>query len=129
MELILNVAWLLLAVFMVWAWLRYAPEKGADRRVQLVALGLVILILLPAISMTDDLMAARNPAEVDTYLRRDHELVVPHVLLPGTVALIVSLFAGLSLGTVKLASVRRLPLPLLYEPLLSSIDSRPPPFA
>ncbi len=140
MELTLNLAWLALTVFMVWAWLRCAAKQGAgkkgageanvDRRVQFVALALVILILLPAISMTDDLMAARNPAEVETTcLRRDHVLVNPHVLVPTTAALVVSFFSGLSLDPIQVAATRRIPPPLLTEPLLSSIESRPPPLA
>lgn len=129
MELTLNLGWLALALYMVWAWLRHAPEKGADRRTQIVALALVILILLPAISMTDDLMAARNPAEVDTCVRRDYHWVSPHSIVPAAAALAVSLFSGLWLGEVRGAAVRPMPLRLLKAPALSSIESRPPPAA
>ncbi len=128
MEITLNLAWVALAVWMVWAWVRYAPREGADRRVQLVALGLVILILLPAISMTDDLNAARNPAEVDTYIRRVHDWMHPHVLVPAAVALVVSLFAGLSLGAVELIA-RSTPAAVTSDPALHPIESRPPPTA
>jgi hypothetical protein len=128
MEITLNLAWVALAVWMVWAWVRFAPREGADRRVQLVALGLVILILLPAISMTDDLMAARNPAEVDTAIRRDHDWLHPHVLIPAAVALVVSQFAGLSLGTVELIA-RSAPPAVTISAALHPIEDRPPPTA
>jgi hypothetical protein len=127
MELTLNVAWLALALYMVWAWLKHAPQKGADRRVQFVALALVILILLPAISMTDDLMAASNPAEVETCARRDHEWGSPHVLLPAAAALVVAFFAGLSLETVRVSAAHPLSPLVPNQPLLGSLDTRPPP--
>jgi hypothetical protein len=126
MEMTLNLAWLALAVCMAWAWVRFAPREGVDRRVQLVALGLVILILLPAISMTDDLMAARNPAEVDTSIRRDHDWLHPHVLIPAAVALAISLFAALSLGTVELIA-RSAPPAVTGFAALHPIENRPPP--
>lgn len=132
MEMTLNLAWAALAVWMLWAWVRYAPREGApgrvDWRVQLVALGLVILILLPAISLTDDLTAARNPAEVDTCLRRDHDWLHPHLLLPAAEALVIPLFAGLSLGAVELIS-RIAPLVATTDAALNPIENRPPPAA
>lgn len=130
MEMTLNLAWLALAVWMAWAWVHYAPREGrpgsVDRRMQLVALSLVILILLPAISMTDDLTAARNPAEVDTSIRRDHDWLHPHVLIPVATAPVISLFAGLSLGTIKLIS-RSAPPAVTSYAALHPIENRPPP--
>jgi hypothetical protein len=129
MELALNVAWLFLALFMVWAWVKYAPRQGADRRMQFVALALVILILLPAISMTDDLMAASNPAEIETCARRDHDWGHPHTLLPVTAALVVAFFHGFSLETVRVAAAHPLPTLVPNKPLLKSLETRPPPAA
>lgn len=132
MEITLNLAWVALAVWMLWAWVRFAPREGAsgrvDWRVQLVALGLVILILLPAISLTDDLTAARNPAEVDTCIRRSQDWLHPHVLIPVATALVISLFAGLSLGAVELIS-HNVPAIATADPALNPIESRPPPAA
>lgn len=132
MELTLNLVWVALAVGMLLAWVRYAPREGVpgrvDWRVQLVALGLVILILLPAISLTDDLTAARNPAEVDTYLRRDHDWLHPHLLIPAAAALLIPLFAALSLGAVEFIS-RVAPLVAMTDAALNPIENRPPPSA
>jgi hypothetical protein len=127
MELVLNLAWSILALFMVWGWVRFAPRKCVDRRVQFVALALVILILLPAISMTDDLMAASNPAEVETCARRDHDWGPSHTLLPATAALVVAFFHGLSLETVRVSAADPLPTFVPNEPLLMSLETRPPP--
>lgn len=129
MELALNLAWLTLAVSMVWAWVKHAPRAGVDRRVQFVALALVILILLPAISVTDDLMAARNPAEIETCVRRHHDCLDLHAQVTATTALVVALFAGLPQEPAQSYASYPLPAPILHEPLLSSLETRPPPMA
>jgi len=62
MELTLNLGWALVTMWMLCAWVRTSPRRATDRRIQMVALAVVILILLPAISMTGDLAAAQTPA-------------------------------------------------------------------
>ena len=58
-------------------------DGASDRRIQMVALAVVILILLPAISMTDDLVAAQNPAEIDCCAGRHHDHAAsPHSIIP-----------------------------------------------
>ena len=54
MEIILNLAWIFLAAVIMWLWLRYAPCEGASRRTQVAALAMLIVILFPVISVTDD---------------------------------------------------------------------------
>ena len=46
--------------------------------IQLVALLLLIVVLFPVISVTNDLMAAQNPAETDSVQRRNLEVSVLH---------------------------------------------------
>lgn len=125
-ELALNVAWLVLTLLMVWAWLRHAARDGASRRIQFLALFLAILILLPAISMTDDLVAARNPAEVETCLRRSQDLAQVHALLPAAFVGI-AVFAGLQLHAIHYSCLQVLAPSAPNEPLLSSLETRPPP--
>lgn len=72
MELFLNLAGALIAVVIVCLWLRFGPRSGIRLGTQLVALALLILILFPMISMTDDLLAVQNAAETDVGLRVDH---------------------------------------------------------
>jgi hypothetical protein len=129
MELLLNLAWFLLAVTMSAIWLCFAPRDPAPRRVQLVALAVVILILLPAISMTDDLLAAQNPAETDSYLRRDHEISSPYSIFPGAAVLPLPGCAGLGLRSQRLAAPSLVPASGVQSLALSSIQSRPPPEA
>ena len=128
MELLLNLAWLLVAVSMSLIWLRVAPRKPAERRMQLVALAVLILVLLPAISMTDDL-AAQNPAETDSYLRRDHGIGSPHSIFPVTVPPPLQAFAGLGLRSQRLVAPGMVPAPAVPSPGLGSIQNRPPPAA
>jgi len=65
MELLLNVAWLLLALPAVWIWRRDAqcihPARGFGRAMPFVILGSVLLLLFPVISATDDL----HPMQAD----------------------------------------------------------------
>jgi hypothetical protein len=111
MELVLNVAWLLLAVVMIFLWLRYAPRDGCNRRMQLVSLPVVIFILLPAISMTDDLLAAQNPAESDGCLRRDHDYANPQFIFPAVATLPLQAFGHVPLRVVSLIAPGNRPDP------------------
>jgi hypothetical protein len=130
MELTLNLGWALLALWMLWAWVRMAPRRTSDRCIQLVSLAIVILILLPAISMTDDLIAAQNPAEIDCCARRhqDHA-AYPHSIIPAIAVLPLPGFTGMSLAFVRMATPSNLPPPFVENPSLTSIQNRPPPAA
>jgi hypothetical protein len=130
MELTLNLGWALLALGMLWAWVRMAPQRTSDRRIQIVALAVVILILLPAISMTDDLVAAQNPAEIDCCARRNHDhAACPHSITPTAAAPPLPCFTGISLAFVGVAGPSNLPSPFVENPSLASIQNRPPPAA
>jgi hypothetical protein len=129
MELTLNLAWALLALWMLGAWLRIAPTAVRERRAQFVALAVVILILLPAISMTDDLLAAQNPAELDCCVRRDYDCFHAHASVPTISAGPAPVFNGLTVGVVQLLPPNLLVAPLAEIPALTSIQNRPPPSA
>jgi hypothetical protein len=129
MELTLNLAWMMLATLMCCLWMRFTPRQGATRRAQLVALALVILIMLPVISVTDDLMAARNPAETDCCQRKHHACSNEHPPLHAVAGLSLPLVAGFSSGRLRLAAPRNLTTPQVKIPALSSIQNRPPPAA
>jgi hypothetical protein len=65
MELLLNVAWLMLALPAIWIWRRDAdsihPARGFGRVVPFLILGCVLLLLFPVVSATDDL----HPMQAD----------------------------------------------------------------
>ena len=127
MELALNLAWILLAIAMVCQWLRQGWTDCRERRAQMVALCVLLLVLLPAISMTDDLIAAQNPAEIDSCVRRDHEHANPQALCSLAADLPQPLFAGAPAGRLSLAAPGFFPAPHVDPPALTSIESRPPP--
>jgi hypothetical protein len=129
MELTLNLGWVCVALWMLLAWVRVAPRAARDRRAQFVALAVVILILLPAISMTDDLIAAQNPAEVDCCVRRDDGCWHAHTVVPVTPALPLTSFSGLPGGYVQMRAPRQVVVPQVEVPSLVSIQNRPPPAA
>jgi len=97
---------------------------------QFLALGIVVLLLLPVISLSDDLMAMQGPAESDTCLRRalhaneGHPSVIPHSMAMPEQLFAMLAVRGMSQKTVQ--SYRVVP-PQTF--LIRSLDSRPPPQA
>jgi hypothetical protein len=97
MELLCNLAWVAVTVALWSFWFaRRRHAKTASSlptiAVQLISLAALTAILLPVISITDDLQAANNPAEVERSAgKRDH-LISLHLAdrgTPGVVALVV----------------------------------------
>jgi hypothetical protein len=129
MELLLNLAGVLVAVAMVCLWLRWAPRAGVDRRTQIVALALLILILFPVISVTDDLLAAQNPAETDSCVRRDYAAQLLQQISPFAVGLPEPAVAELPFGFLRSASASAVPVLIVNSPALAPIENRPPPTA
>jgi hypothetical protein len=129
MELSLNLAWFAVAATLVWLWLRSESSEGNERRRQLIAILVLVAILFPAISVSDDLLAVQNASEADNYLRRDH--LVPSGVQPLHPALAVIapiLFGGLGFTFSRLAAPG-LPLQRPERPELGEIENRPPPVA
>jgi hypothetical protein len=66
MELLLNLAWLLLALPAFWLWAR-SRSGSTGRKFSalqcLLALGFLLVLLFPVISATDDLRAMRTEME------------------------------------------------------------------
>ena len=85
MELLLNLAWLLLALPAFWLWRdsRSVPRGRRFTALQcLLALGCMLVVLFPIVSATDDLRAMRNemeesPASKRTIRQATHEKVWP----------------------------------------------------
>jgi hypothetical protein len=66
MELLLNLAWLLLALPAFWLWRDSRAEHDSRRFTSLqilLALGCMLVLLFPVISATDDLRAMRTEME------------------------------------------------------------------
>jgi hypothetical protein len=129
MELLLNIAWGLVAGLMVGLWLRFGARAGVPRSVQFVALAVLLLILFPVISVTDDLQAALNPAEADCCLRRAHGCSLHHMIVPTVAAVPASALGELSFNSPRMAAPGTLDAPVFDLPALAPIQNEPPPVA
>ena len=130
MELLLNLAWLLVAGTLVSLWLRGEARNQPDRRLQLIALAVLIAVLFPVISVSDDLQAIQNVSEVDNYLRRDH--LVPsagHPVQPVLSMVSAVVFDGLAFGFLRLVAPSIMPAKGPRPLDLACIENRPPPAA
>jgi hypothetical protein len=70
MELLLNLAWLLLVVPGYWLWRRRPYSRHASSRQCLLALSCVFVLLFPVISASDDLHAMRAEMEDPSSCKR-----------------------------------------------------------
>jgi hypothetical protein len=134
MELTLNLAWLMLTALMCALWVRYVPLKGAgngylNRRTQFVALALVLLILFPVISVTDDLVLAQNPAETDSLQRRAHAAENAHSALHPAIDMALQAIAESASESAQFFRRGHLPALKAMAPATGPIQNRPPPVA
>ena len=129
MELFFNSVWVLLSIAILCLWLRIERRDSKGRHLPLVALGLLIVLLFPVISVSDDLLAAQNPAEVEIALRQDHKTTAVSfisfaiaTLPPSVITEPLFCFLG-SVASVRLSS------PVADNPAMAAIQNRPPPAA
>jgi hypothetical protein len=130
MELGLNLEWVALAAAMCWLWLHHARREGPGRRVQGVALALVLVTMFVVITMYDDMAMAQNPAETRCFQQREDELGTHvHAPLHPIVGLISLFSAKLSPDPPHSAVLDNLLALASKVPATSSIQNRPPPDA
>ena len=132
MELFLNLAWAALSLFLVVGWV-WAIRKGHTefQWTTLVALLLLLVLLFPAISMTDDRVAMSTPIELDHMMRASE---APHgqIAVPGLFSLLGVIFLVLLNMAAPLFYSRLRPR-IFAERLLAgfirAFGVRPPPVA
>jgi hypothetical protein len=130
MELFFNLAWLVVAGVLVTLWLRGDGQRHAERRGQVIAMAVLIAILFPVISVSDDLQAIQNASEVDNYLRRDHLVPSnPSPVQPMLAVILPAMSAGLGFGFLRFIAANLLPVLEPEHPEIAGIDNRPPPVA
>jgi hypothetical protein len=127
MEFFLNSAWAVLALFVVCLWLRIEHRAHSKRGLPFVSLVMLIVILFPVISVSDDLWSIQNPAETDTCHRRIHLASPPHSNFTAMAAHPEPLFAALTFGYPSIALPEDLPFLRIGNPALHSVETRPPP--
>lgn len=106
MEMFLNLVWLSLSVFLVTRCIRSLRRRGSGFDVTtVIAVTLLVVLLFPAISMTDDLMAMNLPAEVQHDMHR-HESSPLHPVQATSVSLLGAVpFMALALSAFALLGI------------------------
>ena len=129
MEIFLNLAWLVVAMVSVALWLRHERRTGKERRLPLIALAMLLLVLFPVISVSDDLWSIQNPAETDAAQRRDQIAPFPHCLLPAVAPPLASLLAVVHPEIRLISAPAASPSHAYEDPARDEIENRPPPAA
>jgi hypothetical protein len=129
MEIILNIAWALCSMGLIWFWTRSSASNPVSRKTQILALAMVVLLLLPVISLSDDLMAMQGPAESDACLRRALHSHDTHPAAATSFALPEQMVTALALCGYWQEVLEDYSLTTPATSLTRSLDSRPPPQA
>jgi hypothetical protein len=132
-ELLFNLLWVGLSIGLIWLWLlsrRRSQDDtlGPGSHMQIAALAILIIILFPVVSLTDDLLACTTPAEVEHLVRRDLFDHLDNDLQPASIvaAALVSLQNAAELQTIsKVTPAIEIGTP--REESLSMMGNRPPP--
>lgn len=129
MEVVFNFIWVLVSIASVCLWLRFGRHEGDGRHLSFVALIMLVAVLFPVISVSDDLWSLQNPAETDTLLRRDHRDPAVHAQLLLVSALPCIAALALMFEFQRFDAPRFADFPAIEKPALDPIDNRPPPVA
>ncbi|WP_035354496.1 hypothetical protein [Edaphobacter aggregans] len=135
MELLLNLLWFSVSLLLVAFWVR-AVRLGHTQLTwtTFVALALLLVLLFPVISMTDDLVAMAAPSEGEHFVRR---VAMPLLHLDqdsssllDTVLLAALLFLGIAFLSLRLSRLvpRSYPRTVLAG-FARAAAVRPPPVA
>ena len=127
MELFLNSAWAAVSVAVICLWLCFGRGAKGDRPRSFVTLIVLVAVLFPLISISDDLWQINNPAESDSSLRRDHSGSIPHSVFPTIAAPPEPINVGVRAGFQGLITLFHSPLLAFENPALHPLQNRPPP--
>lgn len=136
MELLSNLVWVIVALALWTVWLTQrrtlrpaSPRFGISG--QIVSLAVLTLILLPVISVSDDLQASHNPAEVErTCTRSDQHLLLPEAPPPAPALLTIIVRCLLRQTPRTIAFLRPTASPCREQAdHIRPFASRPPPVA
>jgi hypothetical protein len=104
-ELFLNLLWCAFSLLLIVHWTRAADlRRNSKTGKAFVALLLLVLLLLPVISVTDDLVAMAGPSE-DEHIVRRGEIPLPHLAQDQAVMLDLGTLAQIFIGLAFLSSL------------------------
>lgn len=129
MESLLNLSWVLLSLVVLCLWLRFGARDSNRNTPSFVALVMLVVILFPVISVSDDLWSLQNPAETDTCQRRDHIASCTHAIFPASPALPAPFMALPALPSERCTMIPQSSCPAFKHPSLDGVQNRPPPIA
>ncbi|HTB98322.1 MAG TPA: hypothetical protein VK716_15025 [Terracidiphilus sp.] len=125
MELFLNSLWAALAIVCFSQWF-LAKQGDSARRSTFVATAMLIVLLFPVISVSDDLWSLQNPAETDTCVRR---LQSPPI--QPTFRSLAGIPEPFKVESAEALQLLRTPLfcflPVADPPSHDALQNRPPP--
>jgi hypothetical protein len=128
MELILNIAWAAFSLALIVFWAKSSATDRVPRSMQFLALVMTVLLLLPVISLSDDLQAMQGPSETDSCVRRvlhsDENHPATHPVSPAFPEPIMDSLSLISIFQEVHVIDRPAPLAPVWT---HSLDSRPPP--
>src|SRR5215469_3575253 len=132
-ELVLNLVWLVTSLLLARWWVR-ATRSGRARNgwQAIVSLCILLLLLFPVISMTDDLVAMSSPAEVEHLVRRAEVLATPSASIDPfeTLTLVALLFAAIAWLCALMERLRPSPQAVRFLSGFTRVTgNRPPPVA
>lgn len=129
MELFLNILWGAFAIVCLSHWLKAEHRHKRDRHVAFVALFMLVVVLFPVISVSDDLWSIQNPAEADSFARRDTHASAPQSLHHAAAALpeVATTECAIGLKASLILSPRQ--AAGFSSPFVEAIRNRPPPRA
>jgi len=127
MELALNLFWALLAALMLCRWAQFAPGSGSTRHRQAVALAMLVVLLFPVISVTDDLQTTQSPAEAECCIRRIEAATPAPSLLSSLDALPPAECPAVPSRNLGSAFMTLIPVHGFGDSSLHPIQNRPPP--
>ena len=138
MEILLNCVWLLLGLSLITAWSVHAwhsrgckaNELLPSRQLQFTAVLMLIVLLLPVISLSDDIALCTAPRDAERALRlHDPNGSQPApALLPSTMAWMDAVAISLHTGPSRPVE-QDAKLTIHLAETGQPIDSRPPPVA
>lgn len=130
MELALNLVWMFTAVVLLGLWHRHAPRRGVGRLLQASALMALVLLLLPVVSVTDDLHFSAVASETELGHRREHHLAPLPPIHPAALPALFPARVDLVFFDELVQRVLPAPRPASTQSALPfSLAHRPPPVA
>jgi len=127
MESLFNLAWMLVAMASFGFWLKRGQRTSNGRRSSLLGLAMLVVILFPVISVSDDLWSAQNPAETDSSYRRVQSAGQTQKHFPVAAALPELIGAELNFEFLRMEVPRIAQSTAAINPAFEFIENRPPP--